>query len=42
MGTIIGLWSAGCLVLNQQKPYEDLINLTEKQPNFTAVIIDEF
>lgn len=42
MGTAIGLWSAGCMVLNQQVPYENLINLTEKQPSFTAVIIDEF
>ena len=42
MGTKIGLWSAGCLVLNQQEPYEKIINLTEKQADFTAVIIDEF
>jgi hypothetical protein len=42
MGQIIGNWSAGCLVLNQQEPYEKMINLTEKQPDFTAVIISEF
>lgn len=42
MGRIIGGWSAGCLVLNEQKPYENLINLTEKQPFVTAVLLKEF
>ena len=38
----IGLWSVGCLVLNNPKDYREIIRSTKKQKYVTAIILKEF